>query len=1101
MGDEHWYKEAIIYELHVKCFYDSSGDGIGDFAGLTQKLDYLQDLGVTAIWLLPFYPSPLKDDGYDIADYTDVHPHYGSLKDFKHFLKEAHRRGLRVITELVINHTSDQHPWFERARNASKKSSYHNYYVWSDTPDKYQEARIIFQDFESSNWAWDPIAQSYYWHRFYSHQPDLNFENPEVHKALFRILDYWMKMGIDGLRLDAIPYLYEKEGTICENLPETHAFLKKLRAHVDAKFSEKLLLAEANQWPEDAAKYFGEGDECHMAFHFPVMPRLFMAIHLEDSLPIMEIMGQTPAIPESCQWALFLRNHDELTLEMVTDEERDYMFRVYAYDTKARLNLGIRRRLAPLLKNDRRKIELMKTLLFSLIGTPVIYYGDEIGMGDNIYLGDRNGVRTPMQWSPDRNAGFSKANPQQLYLPPIIDPEYHYETINVEAQSNNPNSILQWTKQLIALRKKYKALSYGTTEFLVTGNRRILVFFREYKDELLMIISNLSRFSQYVELNLSKYQGYSLVEMFSGQHFPKIGDLPYFLTLSPFGYYWFSLEKATEEARLEELDREKEKQVAQLILHGEPSRLFQSQFHRGLESLLRKYLLKRLWFKCYVPVLDKIRLSECLNLTKNIYLIILDVWLTTGLVKKVSLFLSYYEGENIGSRLQETAENVVAKIGFSNHKNGSGILYDSTLEKGVSDCLFEIIEQNKKLRFGETEILGSSLPRAYQPPPLLQLGSERNDIYRKDKTVIYPLEQGALRLFWLQEMGVNLDVEMRLFLTQQTPFRSFLHLRGYIEYRPSKDQIMVIAEEIGSIQKEFNSKSLAIQAADNFFISQASSGGVISEDSLLPKKTWLECTQMEVPEEIGSNLGSYLEIARCLGLMTAQFHQALSSQPLDPEFAPLPYTTFYQRSLYQNIRRKITEGMNHLNQGSASEDASQILNAKDRLLSLLSNLTTHKFDVMRIRCHGNYTLENLHYTGQEFLIANFEGNLNVNFTERRYKRCVLLDLTAMLFSITEASFQAAESMKTRGMVKEEKIDLISKWAIGWSIWIGSAFLRSYLNAMAPTHLLPENLKEVDLLLFIFLLERGMEKIQEGKNGESLKLLLHWLPLYETAKLL
>jgi maltose alpha-D-glucosyltransferase/alpha-amylase len=462
--DPLWYKDAVIYELHVRAFLDSDADGIGDFLGLIEKLDYLEDLGVTALWLLPFYPSPLKDDGYDISDYHNVQPAYGTLVDFKTFVDEAHRRSLRVITELVVNHTSDQHPWFQRAQRAVPGSQWRDFYVWSDTAEKYQEARIIFKDYERSNWTWDPLAKAYYWHRFYSHQPDLNYDNPAVRRAIFKAMDFWLKLGVDGLRADAVPYLYEREGTSCENLPETHAFLQELRAHIDKKFKNRMLLAEANQWPEDAIAYFGTGNEFHMAFHFPIMPRLFMAIRMEDRFPIIDILQQTPPIPDTCQWATFLRNHDELTLEMVTDEERDYMYRMYAQDPVAKINLGIRRRLAPLLNNDRKKIELMNALLFSLPGTPVIYYGDEIGMGDNFYLGDRNGVRTPMQWSPERNTGFSHANPQRLYLPPIFDPEYHYEAVNVETQQNNPDSLLWWMKRLIAMRKRHKAFSRGSLE-------------------------------------------------------------------------------------------------------------------------------------------------------------------------------------------------------------------------------------------------------------------------------------------------------------------------------------------------------------------------------------------------------------------------------------------------------------------------------------------------------------------------------------------------------------------------------------------------------------------------------------------------------------
>jgi maltose alpha-D-glucosyltransferase/alpha-amylase len=541
-SEPFWYKDAIIYELHVRAFYDSDGDGVGDFLGLIEKLDYLEDLGITALWVLPFYPSPLKDDGYDIADYHHVLPVYGTMADFKTFVDEAHRHGIRVITELVLNHTSDQHPWFQRARRATLNSHHRDFYVWSDTPEKYKDARIIFKDYEASNWTWDQVAKAYYWHRFYSHQPDLNYNNPAVRRAVLGVMDYWLKLGVDGLRADAVPYLYEKEGTNCENLPETHTFLKELRSHIDEKFKNRMLLAEANQWPEDAVAYFGNGDEFHMAFHFPIMPRLFMAIRMEDRFPIIDILQQTPPIPENCQWALFLRNHDELTLEMVTDEERDYMYRVYAQDPTTRLNLGIRRRLAPLLNNDRRKIELMNALLFSLPGTPVIYYGDEIGMGDNFYLGDRNGVRTPMQWSPERNAGFSKANPQKLYLPPIIDPEYHYEAVNAETQQNNTDSLLWWMKRLISLRKRFQAFGRGNIKFLQPENRKILAFLRRYQDQNILVVANLSRSAQQTQLDLSEFTGWRPVDIFSRVEFAPISEGKYYFTLSPYAFYWFSLE-------------------------------------------------------------------------------------------------------------------------------------------------------------------------------------------------------------------------------------------------------------------------------------------------------------------------------------------------------------------------------------------------------------------------------------------------------------------------------------------------------------------------------------------------------------------------------
>src|ERR1043165_5372747 len=545
--DPSWYKDAIIYELHVRAFYDSNDDGIGDFAGLTQKLDYLHDLGITAVWLLPFYPSPLKDDGYDIADYTNVHPSYGTLQDFKAFLREAHRRGIRVISELVLNHTSDQHAWFQRARRARPGSPARGFYVWNDNTDKYKDARIIFKDFETSNWTWDAVANQYFWHRFYHHQPDLNFESPDVIRSLMNVVNFWMAMGVDGMRLDAVPYLYEREGTNCENLPETHEFLRQLRKQIDQRFRNRMLLAEANQWPEDAVAYFGQADECQMCFHFPVMPRMFMALRMEDRFPIIDILAQTPALPESCQWALFLRNHDELTLEMVTDEERDYMYRGYAHDPQMRVNLGIRRRLASLLGKDWNQIELMNALLFSLPGTPVIYYGDEIGMGDNIYLGDRNSVRTPMQWTPDRNGGFSRCDPAQLYLPCIMDPVYGYDAVNVEAQTRSLSSLLNWMKRLIGVRKSTKVFGRGTLTFIRPANRAVLAYVRQLDNDAILCVANMSRSAQAVELDMSQWKGRTPQEMLGRARFPRIGELPYLVTLPPYGFYWFHLLAAAPE--------------------------------------------------------------------------------------------------------------------------------------------------------------------------------------------------------------------------------------------------------------------------------------------------------------------------------------------------------------------------------------------------------------------------------------------------------------------------------------------------------------------------------------------------------------------------
>ncbi|HEY7126647.1 MAG TPA: maltose alpha-D-glucosyltransferase [Ktedonobacterales bacterium] len=541
-ADGLWYKDSIFYELHVKAFFDGNNDGVGDFRGLTEKLDYLQDLGIDCLWVLPFYPSPLRDDGYDIADYYSVHPSYGTLQDFKAFLKAAHHRNIRVITDLVMNHTSDQHPWFQEARKSSE-SRYRNYYVWSKTHQKYTDARIIFTDTEKSNWTWDNQAESYFWHRFFSHQPDLNYDYSPVHRSMLKIVHFWLDVGIDGFRMDAVPYLYEREGTNCENLAETHNFLKKVRRDVEQKYPGRVLLCEANQWPQDVREYFGDGDECHMAFNFPVMPRLFMAIRREDRLPVVDIIEQTPGIPANCQWGLFLRNHDELTLEMVTDEERDYMYHEFATDPRMKLNLGIRRRLAPLLGNGRRQMELMTSLLFTLPGSPILYYGDELGMGDNIYLGDRNGVRTPMQWTSDRNAGFSRADTAALYSPLIMDPLYGYQAVNVEAQLRSPSSLLNWNKRMIRIRKKYPVFGRGSIEFLYPANRKVLAFLRSDGTQTVLVVANLSRFSQPVELDLKRYQGMRLIELIGETTFPIVRDEPYFLSLGPHGFYWFRLEQ------------------------------------------------------------------------------------------------------------------------------------------------------------------------------------------------------------------------------------------------------------------------------------------------------------------------------------------------------------------------------------------------------------------------------------------------------------------------------------------------------------------------------------------------------------------------------
>src|SRR5882724_1109592 len=711
--DPLWYKDAIIYELHVKTFCDSDGDGMGDFRGGMEKLDYLQELGVTAIWLLPFYPSPMRDDGYDIADYFDVNPNFGTLDDFRAFLDAAHDRNLRVITELVINHTSDQNPWFQKSRRAVARYgtvaagddrgsarvtgvavpgysdddlAYKDFYVWSETPEKYKDARIIFKDFETSNWAWDPVAKAYYWHRFYSHQPDLNFDNPAVHDAVKKVCDFWLSMGVDGLRLDAVPYLYEREDTNCENLPETHKFLGELRAHLDAKFPNRMLLSEANQWPEDAAAYFGKGDEAHMSFHFPLMPRMFMALQMEDRFPIIDIMEQTPVIPENCQWAMFLRNHDELTLEMVTDEERDYMYRVYATDLHARINLGIRRRLAPLLANNRRKIELLNTLLFSMPGTPIIYYGDEIGMGDNFYLGDRNGCRTPMQWSPDRNAGFSKANAQRLFLPVIIDPEYHYEAINVENQQKNLSSLLWWTRRVIAMRKNFKAFSRGSLEFLYPDNPKVLAFLRRHEDETILVIVNLSRFAQVVELDLAQFSGSVPIEVFSRNSFPTIKKSGYVLTLGPHSHYWFTIQPQSERGRAE-----KKRVVPTLNARPELQSLLDDGERERIEGeVLPEYIATCRWFGAKARTLRQMRVLERSAISSEpnaAQFWFVEVSYLDGPTETYALPVKILSDDKARSLAQSAPHAVIAR--FSDDHDS--ILFDAVWDTDFREKLFRLM--------------------------------------------------------------------------------------------------------------------------------------------------------------------------------------------------------------------------------------------------------------------------------------------------------------------------------------------------------------------------------------------------------------------------
>jgi maltose alpha-D-glucosyltransferase / alpha-amylase len=873
--------------LHVRAFLDSTNDGMGDFRGLTQKLDYLQDLGITAIWLLPFSPSPWRDDGYDISDYTDVHPAYGTLRDFQAFLKEAHRRGLHVITEVVINHTSDQHEWFQRSRRAAPGSKWRDFYVWSETPEKYKDARIIFKDFETSNWTWDPVAHAHYWHRFYSHQADLNFDSPHVRQSVLDVIDFWFDMGVDAFRLDAIPYLFEREGTNCENLPETHEFLKQIRAHVDAKYANRMLLAEANQWPEDAVAYFGDGNECHMCFHFPVMPRMFMAIRMEDRYPIIEILQHTPAIPSNCQWALFLRNHDELTLEMVTDEERDYMYRVYAHDRQMRINLGIRRRLAPLLGNDRRRIELMNALLFSLPGTPVIYYGDEIGMGDNIYLGDRNGVRTPMQWSADRNAGFSRSSPQKLYLPITSDPEYHYETINVEAQQGNPNSLLWWMKRIIEQRKQYKAFGRGSIRFLHPENRRVLAFFRQYENENILVVANLSRFPQHAELDLAECKGMVPIEMFGRADFPPIGEQPYTITLGGHSFFWFSIE-ARPRAR-ESIEVVGKPKTIPLVPIGSWDRLLDDRTVAGLTRLLPSFLQTRRWFRGKARALRRVSARDIIPIGESqAYIVMIEVEYADGDPEMYLLPVSIVRGEEAARVEEHHADTVVARL--LTEDGTEGVLYGALWDPRFREMLLGAIARRRRFRGTAGELIGfhtRQFRRAWGGThPNLESSVSTAE---QSNSSIYYGDRFILKLFRKIEPGLNPDIEIGTYLTE----RGFPHtspVTGFIEYRSDNSEPMQVAVLQAFVPNQGDAWNYTLDSLSRFF-ETALAGTAPQPVDRQP----LDLIGEQPPAQARDLIGAYLESARLLGERTAEMHTTLADPLGGPDFVPEPFTDHYRQ--------------------------------------------------------------------------------------------------------------------------------------------------------------------------------------------------------------
>ena len=1116
--DPDWYKDAIIYEVHVRAFCDSNADGIGDFRGLTSRLDYLRDLGITAIWLLPFSPSPLRDDGYDIANYTDINPMYGTLDDFKEFIAAAHARGLKVITELVINHTSDQHPWFQRARHAPPNSPERDFYVWSDTPDRYSDARIIFTDTERSNWTWDPVANAYYWHRFFSHQPDLNFDNPQVQTAVLGLLEFWFDLGVDGLRLDAVPYLYEREGTNCENLPETHAFLKRLRAHIDARYENRMLLAEANQWPEDAVAYFGNGDECHMSFHFPLMPRLFMAVHMEDSFPIIDILRQTPPIPDGCQWALFLRNHDELTLEMVTDEDRDYMYRIYAQDPQARINVGIRRRLAPLLGNNRRRIELLNGLLFSMPGSPVLYYGDEIGMGDNFYLADRNAVRTPMQWSSDRNAGFSQANPQKLYLPIIIDPEYHYETVNVEAQQNNPYSLLWWMKRMIRMRKRHRAFGRGSISFLNPDNRKVLAFLREYEDETILIVANLSRFTQAVELDLSDYKNLTPIEMFGHTPFPAIGDLPYFLTLGPHSFYWFLLEPRRTER---DPDAPEGGTLPLITVAGSWEQVLHDKPRAMLEAALPAYLQSRRWFGGKARTIQHIELTDTIRMSHDdltSYLLLVRVAYTSGDPQTYALPVTYASGEAAERVLSDLPDVVIARMHVN--PNGTagtadtagtatvGVLYDALYERSFSLLPLTAIATRRMFPAQSGSIVAEPGPQfrallgndttSSLSPSLLGVEQSNTSIVYGDRFV--------LKLLRRVEEGISPEVEMGRFLTERQHFAHTPQLAGTIEYRPQRGAPAVLAvlqqfvpnqgdawrytlDELGAYFDRVLTLPPGTPPPDVPATLRATLRAHAAQATAIPDYT----PDVATPAQV--YIGHYLEMARLLGQRTGELHLALAADRHDPAFAPEPHTPQTQRSLYQSMRTQITLVLQMLRKatprlsGELQAEAHWLLQHEDQLLEYLQGVLQTRITAARIRCHGDYHLGQVLFTGNDFLIIDFEGEPSRSLADRRRKRLAMQDVAGMLRSFHYAAYTALSEAVARGALPDDQQAAHAPWAHFWYRHVAAVFLQAYLDACGNAPFVPRSEAEQDLLLTTFVLDKAIYEVGYELNNRP-----HWLYL-------
>ncbi len=1060
--DKYWYLDAIFYQLHIKSFFDGNNDGIGDFQGLIQKLDYIKDLGANAVWVLPFYPSPLKDDGYDIADYRNINPSFGTIRDFRQFVHEAHERNLRVVTELVINHTSDQHPWFQRARKAKPDSVYRNYYIWSDTDQLLSDTRIIFSDTETSNWAWDPIAKQYYWHRFYSHQPDLNFGNPRVVREVINILHFWLSMGVDGLRLDAVPYLCVREGTNNENLPETHGVIKRIRREVDARYPDRMLLAEANQWPEDAKEYFGSADECHMAFHFPLMPRMYLAIAQEDRYPITDVMHQTPEAPQGCQWGLFLRNHDELTLEMVTATERDYLWSFYATDRRMRLNLGIRRRLLPLMSGDRRKVELLHGILLSFKGSPFLYYGDEIGMGDNIFLGDRDGVRTPMQWSPDRNGGFSRTNPQQLCLPPIMDPIYSYEAVNVEAQSQMPSSLLNWLRRLIALRNRHKNLfGRGSFEFLYPNNRKVLAYLRQWEQQTVLCLANLSRAPQPVDLDLSAYQGRIPVELLYGSVFPQVGSAIYSTMLAPYAFHWFLLaESSTGLPSWLEKPPEPMPAFVTLIMRGGWKTLWTAQDTKVMETeVLPTFLPKQRWF-AGKELRHTFLLGPWAELpgSKDHYcLMILQAQTAQEGSQRYLLPLAVRWGEDQLAPNAPLLPNVLAKV---RRVARIGALFDALAEPNFALTVAQAMQQDLEIAAGEDGYVRFS----HEPGFTAGLLEGELDIRRmgaeQSNTSVVLGSQAILKIYRRLRAGIHPEIEMGRFLTTVADFRNIPALLG--------EATMTLKEEpyaMAILQRFVENQGDAWQYSIEYLARDLE--GLHEEQPLTP-----DSGGAAIPHE------GYLAQVRLLGKRTGEMHRALLTPTDDPAFKAEPIGTEDVAQWSAQITALATNTLDALGKSTpptpeSQELAAALLKRQQEALGLLHEPLGDMSGAVRCRIHGDYHLGQVLLAQGDFFIVDFEGEPERPLAERRMKYSPLKDVAGMMRSFDYAAAFALRNVadKLAGPMEQHATRLQN-----WAENAISTFLDGYREATAASGIMPTDPGAARSLLRLFVLEKVFYEI-------------------------